>query len=239
MQYRQNGQVPLAVSLAPAYPVTNYRRDLDVSTAVSTVSYTRESVTHRREAFASAPDQVMIFRFTADKPSSISFKATMNRQENFETKPDGLPGGLLLTGQTASGRPDIEGMKFAARLRVVPKGGSMTIRGNEVILHAADEVLIYISAATNYIGFAGRNTPDPIAATLDDITKASRKTYEQLKTDAIADHRGYYDRMSLSLGDGDPESAQRALAATDERLQALASGKPDPALATLYFNFGR
>ena len=38
MQYRQNGQVPLDVSLHPAYPVTNYRRDLDVANAVSSVT---------------------------------------------------------------------------------------------------------------------------------------------------------------------------------------------------------
>jgi alpha-L-fucosidase 2 len=239
MQYRQNGQVPLDVTLHPAYPVTNYRRDLDVSTAVSSVTYTRDGVTHQREAFASAPDQVMVFRFTADKPGAISFNASMNRQENFETKPDGAPGGLLLTGQTASGRPDIEGMKFVARLRAIPKGGSMTIKGNEIIIDSADEVLLIVSAGTNYIGFAGRRTPDPLVATNDDITKAIGKPYDQLKADAIADHRGYYDRMSLSLGDGDPESAKRAMAATDERLKSLASGKPDPALATLYFNFGR
>jgi alpha-L-fucosidase 2 len=239
MQYRQSGQVPLEVSMHPAYPVTNYRRDLDVSTAISTVTYTRDGVTHKREAFASAPDQVMVFRFTADKPGAISFKASMNRQESFETNADGAPGGLLLTGQTSSGRPDIEGMKFAARLRAIPKGGTMTIQGNEVIIDSADEVLLFVSAGTNYIGFAGRNTADPLAATNDDITKAIQKSYDKLKADSIADHRGYYDRMSLTLGDGDPESAKRALATIDERLKSLASGKPDPALATLYFNFGR
>ena len=236
-QYRKDGQVPLQVTLHPAYPVTNYRRDLDVATAVSTVTYTRNGVTHRREAFASAPDQVMVFRFTADQPGAISFTAGLDRLERFETTAVGQDG-LLMTGTTSASR-DKDGMKFVARLHAVPKGGSMSIQGNEIIIDSADEVLLFVSAGTNYIGFAGRNTADPLAATEDDITKAIQKPYDQLKSAAIADHRSYYDRMSLSLGDGDPESAQRALATTDERLKSLASGKPDPALATLYFNFGR
>nr|MCU0781354.1 glycoside hydrolase N-terminal domain-containing protein [Akkermansiaceae bacterium] len=234
-QYRQNGQVPLEVSLHPAYPVTGYRRDLDVATAVSTVTYTRDGVTHQREAFASAPDQVMVFRFTADQPGAISFTASMNRQENFETQPDGAPGGLLLTGQTASGRPDIEGMKFAARLRAVPKGGRMSIQGNEITIDSADEVLLFVSAATNYQGFAGRNTADPLAATQADITKALGKSYNQLKADHIADHRGYFDRCSLTLGKGGPASQLP----TDQRVRALAEGGDDPELAALYFNYGR
>jgi len=239
LQYRQNGQVPLDVTLKPSYSVTGYRRDLNVGNALSTVTYTRAGVTYCREAFASAPDQVMVFRFTADKPGAISFKATLNRQESYVTKADGAPGGLLLTGQTASGRPEIEGMKFAARLRAVTTRGSTSIQGNEIIVSAADEVLLFVAAASNYQGFAGRNTADPLAATQDDISKAVAKSYDQLKTASIADHRSYYDRMSLSLRDRDPESAQRALATTDERLKSLASGKADPALATLYFNFGR
>jgi len=49
-----------------------YRRELDISRAVQTVTYTAGGVTYRREYFASYPAQVMVFRFTADKPGSLS-----------------------------------------------------------------------------------------------------------------------------------------------------------------------
>src|SRR5689334_4964878 len=47
--------------------VKGYGRELDLSRAVHTVTYECEGVKYRREAFASFPAQVMVFRFTADK----------------------------------------------------------------------------------------------------------------------------------------------------------------------------
>jgi len=41
---------------------------------------------------------------------------------NFETKTDENPTGLLMTGDTLSGRPDIIGVNFAARLRAIHTG---------------------------------------------------------------------------------------------------------------------
>ncbi|MFZ4764783.1 MAG: glycoside hydrolase family 95 protein [Roseimicrobium sp.] len=41
----------------------NYRRELDISRAVHTVTYECEGVKYRREAFASAPAGVIVMRF--------------------------------------------------------------------------------------------------------------------------------------------------------------------------------
>lgn len=51
---------------------SNYRRELDIGKAVQTVSYVSGGVTYTREYIASYPDQVMAFRFTADKPGALS-----------------------------------------------------------------------------------------------------------------------------------------------------------------------
>lgn len=51
---------------------SNYRRELDISNAVQTVKYVSGGVTYNREYIASYPDQVMAFRFTADKPGALS-----------------------------------------------------------------------------------------------------------------------------------------------------------------------
>ena len=51
---------------------SNYRRELDISRAVQAVSYTAGGVTFTREYVASHPDQVLVFRFTADKPGALS-----------------------------------------------------------------------------------------------------------------------------------------------------------------------
>ncbi len=54
-------------------PPTDYRRQLDLETALLTVSYRAGGVHYQREAFASVPDNVIILRLTADHPGKISF----------------------------------------------------------------------------------------------------------------------------------------------------------------------
>jgi hypothetical protein len=236
--YRRRGQMPLSVSLDPREDTKGYRRDLDLRDAVATVRYEKDGVNFTREAFASAPDQVMVFRFTADKPGAISFTATLNRLENFETRGDGSAG-LLMTGNTASGQTDVDGMKFVARLRAIPSGGKVSVEGDALRIDSADEALLLVAAATNYRGFGGRNTADPLSATGDDIGKASGKSYQQLRAAHVAEHRGYFDRVSITLDDGTAASHAAAALPTDQRHAALAKGGTDPALAALYFNFGR
>jgi len=51
---------------------TNYRRELDIRRAVQTVTYESGGVKFTREYFASYPDQVLVFRFTADKPGALT-----------------------------------------------------------------------------------------------------------------------------------------------------------------------
>ena len=56
--------------------VENYRRDLDLDTAVAGVSYTANGVHFKREIFSSAPStRLLVVRLTADKPGQISFTA--------------------------------------------------------------------------------------------------------------------------------------------------------------------
>ena len=53
--------------------VENYRRDLNLDTAVAGVEYTANGVHFSRQVFASPADQVVVVHLTADKKGSISF----------------------------------------------------------------------------------------------------------------------------------------------------------------------
>ncbi len=236
--YRQRGQLPLSVSLDPREDTQRYRRSLDLRDAVATVEHEKDGVTYTREAFASAPEQVMVFRFAASKPGVVSFTATLDRLASFETQADG-PAGLLMAGHTASGQSVVEGLKFVARLRAIPTGGKVSVAGNTLHVDKADSAVLLVAAATDYQGFAGRNTADPVAATAGDIARATGKSLDQMRSEHVADHRSYFDRMSIRLDDGREESRKAASLSTDERLAALAKDGPDPSLAALYFNFGR
>ena len=55
--------------------VENYRRDLNLDTAVAGVEYTANGVHFTRQVFASPADQVIVVHLTADKKGAISFTA--------------------------------------------------------------------------------------------------------------------------------------------------------------------
>jgi alpha-L-fucosidase 2 len=217
--------------------VTGFRRALDPSEAVARVAFERDGVVYQRECFVSALDQVIAIRLAASKPGSLSFAVALDRPERFATEVSGASE-LLMTGQLNNG-VDGKGMRYAARLRVRAKGGSVTPDGQALRVRGADEAILLISAATDYDGFAGRHTPDPVAASLADVDKASRRSWRELRARHVADYRRYFGRVSLTLDDGSPESAEAAKLPTNRRLVALREGGNDPALMALYFQFGR
>jgi alpha-L-fucosidase 2 len=101
----------LALTFSAVDEVENYRRDLDLATATTHVSYTSGGVTFTREVFASAPGQVIVMRLTASRPGRISFEARMQTPQRATVEAT-AEGDLVLrapgdgTGTTAAGRPD-------------------------------------------------------------------------------------------------------------------------------------
>ena len=66
---------------------TNYKRELDISNAVATTSYSVNGVNYKREYFVSQPNQVLAINLTASKRSSISFEISLSSpHKNFTVK---------------------------------------------------------------------------------------------------------------------------------------------------------
>jgi alpha-L-fucosidase 2 len=215
-------------------PVENYRRELNLNDAIARVEFRRADVTFTREMFASAPDQVMVLRLSANRSKEISFEARLDRPERFETSGDGQ-NGLLMSGQLDNGLGG-GGVRYAARIRVLNRGGEVSVRDNVLSVSNADEAILLIAAATDYQGFAGRQTKAPLAATLDDLNKAAKKSFKLLRQAHVADYQKYFQRVSIYL---EPRDATAVSKPTPQRIKA-AQGEPgDPGLAALYFNFGR
>ena len=94
------------------------------------VSYTSGGVTFSREVFASAPDQVIVVRLTASRPGQISFEARMQTPQHATVEAT-ADGDLVMrgvngdgAGTTADGRPMTGALRFEARVRVLPTGGT-------------------------------------------------------------------------------------------------------------------
>ena len=215
-------------------PVGNYRRELSLDDAVARMEFTLGGVTFTREMFVSAPDQVMVLRLSANRAKAISFDARLDRPERFETAGDG-DNGLLMTGQLDDGLGG-KGVRYVARIRVLNRGGRVSVHGNVLSVNQANEVVLLIAAGTDYQGFAGRQTKDPFAATLQDLNRAAKKSCKALLKAHVADYQKYFQRVSLCLRPADVEAAARP---TPGRILLAEKNGGDPGLAALYFNFGR
>ncbi|MGE3946842.1 MAG: glycoside hydrolase N-terminal domain-containing protein [Blastocatellales bacterium] len=214
--------------------VANYRRDLNLANAVARVTYEQGGVKYLRETFASAPDEAIVMRLSADRPGRISFKASLDRPERFAVT-SVADNELLMSGQLNNGA-DGKGMKYAARLRLINRKGEVRATDGALSVSAADEAILIVTAATDYQGFAGRRTADPAAASARDMRRAASKSFTALRAAHIADYRKYFNRVELKLG---PESARQSGLPTSERIRSAAGGAADPELAALYFQYGR
>ncbi len=222
-----------------AAPVENYRRELDLATATGRLVYTQAGVTYTREAFVSAPDEVVVLRLSASAPGRLDFDAALSRPERATVAGAGAAG-LEMWGQLNDGHEGGTGVRYAARLHVDARGGEVTRHDNAagpfVRIRGADTVTLYLTAATDIRTFAGRGVTDARAAAAADLARVLARDPEALRADHEADYRRYFDRLALQLGAPDPGAARRT---APERLRAFHAGAADPSLAALVFNFGR
>src|SRR3954469_6480524 len=183
----------LALTFPAVETVENYRRDLDLATATAHVSYTSGGVTFSREVFASAPDQVIVMRLTASRRGQISFDARMQTPQRATV--EAADGDLVMrggngdgAGTTADGRPMTGALRFEARVRVLPTGGTRTARGDAVVVRGADAVTLLIAAATSYRTYedVGADPAARVAAALD---PASRESVETIRAAHVRDYQ--------------------------------------------------
>ncbi|TFY80329.1 hypothetical protein EWM64_g3679 [Hericium alpestre] len=74
--YQTAGSLLLNVSVS-ANSITNYRRQLDLNTAVMTMAYTQDDVDYTREAFVSFPAQVIVVHLSASQPGRHFLNASL------------------------------------------------------------------------------------------------------------------------------------------------------------------
>ncbi len=240
---RPAGQMPyqtvgkLRLNFSAVGTLSDYRRELDLERAVIRTTYTVDSVRFRREVFASAVDQVIVLRLTADKPGKLSFSLAFDSPQKSQVSvsdPNTLA--LIGTGGDAGGIPGV--VRFQALAHIGNTGGIIRSSADQLSVTIADSVTILVSIATSYNNYMDV-TGDEKQRAHDHLTAAARKSYAELLHAHVEDYRRLYRRVSLSLGSGD---SHRDVAATqrptNERLADFKAGS-DPYLAALHFQYGR
>ncbi|QJW92383.1 glycoside hydrolase family 95 protein [Spirosoma taeanense] len=220
--YQTLGDLNLDFNL-PSQEVADYRRELDIETAVARVSYRVGQTTFTREIFSSAPGQALVVRLTASKPGSLTFALKLSRPGNKATI-NAAGNEIMMREHVGNG----VGVTMVARTRVLNQGGTVAVAGETIRVEKADAVTLLLTAATDY------RPGDPLAISGQQMAAVETQAYDALKQAHIADYQQYFKRVDLDLGTSDA-----AYFPTDARLTALQNGNVDPQLLRLYYQFGR
>ena len=209
---------------------TDYYRDLDIEKAIATTSYRVRGVNYNREIFTSFVDNVIVVRLTADKPKALSFTVSYKSPLEHEVSKSGKR--LFLKGKGA----DHEGVSGVVRMEtqteVKNEGGQVTVSDEEIRVEGADAVILYISAATNFVNYKDVSGNAHKRATAY-LNNAHKKPYEQAYKEHIAYYQEQFNRVKLDLG-----TSEEAKQETHLRVKHFNEGK-DISLATLLFQYGR
>jgi alpha-L-fucosidase 2 len=210
---------------------TDYYRELDIEKAIFTTTYKVDGVTYKREVFASQPDQVIVVRLTADKPGKISFTAgidgPLQKAMNVLDKNT-----LELTGLSSDHEGVTGQVKFDARVKVINNGGNIAVDPKGLNVTNANDVLILISIATNFVDYKTL-TANETEKSSSYLAKAEKKSFAELYEKHVTAFQQYFNRVSIDLG-----SSPASAFPTDERVKNF-SKTNDPELVALYYQFGR
>ena len=225
------------------HKASDYRRQLDIGTAVHTITYKSRGTPYRRDYFASHPAGVLVFRFTADGKGAHT--GTISLTDMHEGKVAAAGREITSSGTLAGyaykkskGAKHNIVLQYEAQVLVLNEGGSVRAEGGKITFQDADSLTILLAADTDYLNqrLKGWRGEHPHERLTRQIKQAAAKTYEALRDEHVKDYRKLFDRLSLDVGGSAPEV--RALP-TDKRLAAYSQGGADGDLEALLFQYAR
>src|SRR5690606_3043150 len=207
---------------------TDYKRWLDIADAKAVTSFNTDGVHYQREYFTSFDKNVGVVRLSADKKKSIEFAMHFYRDQNIEDyKINGNE--ITVTGSLPDGKGG-RGIQFAAKFKVLSKGGTLQNHDNQLIVKGADEAVVLFAASTSYYGH------DPKDYVSKEIQKVEKNSYAKLWKAHSSKYKPLFNRVDLQIAD----LTSKADIPTKDRLQAFFKDpSQDNGLASLYFQFGR
>ncbi len=226
-----------------------YYRDLDITNAISTISYKVDGIKFIREYFVSHPDQIMAIRLSSSKKQaingSIGFESLLKYQTTtsdqtlvvngyapYHAEPNymgDIPDAVLFDKE--------RGTRFTSLIQIKNIDGNIAYTDSTIELSGCSKVVLLVSIATSFNGYdknpatEGKNNEE---IALKQLNHAAKSSYEELKQKHIEDYQSFFNRVNFDLGETTTPDLP-----TDERLKRYAKGLEDKNLEILYFQFGR
>ncbi|MDE6795465.1 MAG: glycoside hydrolase family 95 protein [Muribaculaceae bacterium] len=226
MSFLTLGSLLITFDYAQGEEVQNYRRELNISDAVSEVSYTVNGVNYRRQTIASLSDGVIIVRLTADKKGALNFSLSYDLPGEGKVVAKGGDMMVTVEGREQEGVP--AALTAKCGIRIVTDGkvpGGATVKD-------ATTATIYIASATNFVNYkdVSGNPQKRVEKLLADAVK---KSFDKALADHTAAYKEQFDRVTLNL--------PAIPGSDDETHKRLAKFRKeyDPSLIALLFQYGR
>lgn len=226
MRYLTLGSLRLRFADGQA-PVKDYRRELNLAKALSTVTYEQLGVRFERKTFASLADGIVVMQLTASAPGALSFSLRHDCP---------LPSRAEARGNTLTAHVDpvdhegITGRVYAECLTKVLADGEVQASGDSLFVKKATTVTLLISAATNFVNYHDVSA-QAAARNAEYLRKVENLSFEQLLSRHETIYQPQYNKVSLEL----PGTSTLP---TDRRLAAFKDSQ-DMGMVALMFNYGR
>ncbi len=221
-------------SFGSEQPVKDYYRQLDLTNATGTVSYKSNdgSVTYKRQYIASNPDNCVAVLYTADAEGKVSLRFTMQ---------SGKPG-VVATTSYADGTATFSGklttVSYAAHLKVVNDGGTITTTDEGIEVRNANSVKVILAAGTDFSAENTSHVNGKAASLVSDMKahadEVAAKSWDDIYSAHVADFKKYFDRVQFDLAGTENTIPTNEL--IDKYNQTPASYRM---LEQLYFQYGR
>ena len=229
----------LFIDYADKRDYTDYRKELELSEAMATVSWKKGDTSLRSETFVSEAYDVLIHRVESDG-APFSCSVTLKRKQDAYTGAVSadtlLMNGRIIYETTPQHGEGGEGMAFGAILKL-RTDGQLVYHHDCAEVKDATHLTLIGAFATNYNVkiFDIDESIDYRAILRRQMEAVQHIPYDEIKAAHIRDHQKWFGGVSLDL---DAPACQDV--PTDQRLEnARATGEADPDLLTLYYNFGR
>lgn len=227
----------------------NYKRELNLETAIIANEYSINNSRISRECFISPIDDLLIYKITCDKPISFIIKITSQLQHNNTVK----DGTLILMGQAPNFvsphyidtknpivygvKNEEKGMRFCALIKPVIIDGELKYGDNEIHVINTQSAIIYVACETSFNGhdrhpyIYGKNE---IVLAQQKLKKATDRRFYSIKKEHIKSHQELFNRVDFEI-----EPEDKTHLNTDDRIRLIRQGKDDLGFIPLLLQYGR
>jgi alpha-L-fucosidase 2 len=213
--------------------VVDYQRSLDLVNGVHTTRFGAPGRRVLREAFAGRSADLMVFRYTSERPGELSGAiALTSGQDKAPTTVDAATGRISFSGVMGNG------LKHACTVQAVHTGGDLRADGPVLRFSGCTTLTLYLDARTDYKldAAAGWRGADPQPVVAKALGKAVARPYAELRQEHTAEFRALMKRVAVDWG---TSGADVVALPTDARLARYAAGGEDPTLEQTMFDYGR